>query len=237
MYHKKDKSFLKQKKTYLNDFVKYSILELLISLALFFPQFIFKNFNLIAYKGFYYFLYSLLTTLGLSFGYKLYKTFKMYFHYGLVHKKIHKMAYAILNSLYELEEITTPKKEIDIVVELLSMGDVTCAINGADRYESNLFIKTLEELLKPIDNPKYLIIKTNWFRKKLNTQNFYPVPEIFSTKKEQALLFQKHWNHQLGKSKLIYTRSISGRKHLLRARLFHVHNIHNEMTKKNIIWK
>ena len=237
LYHKKNQSFLKQQKTYLNDFVKYSILELLISLALFFPQFIFKNFNLIAHKGFYYFLYSLLTTLGLSFGYKLYKTFKMYFHYGLIHKKIHKMATAILNSLYELEEITTPKKEVNIVVELLSMGDVTCTINGANRYESNLFIKTLEELLQPIDNPKYLIIKTNWFRKKLNSQNFYPVPDILSKRKEQALLFQEHWNYQLGKSKLIYTRSIRGRKHLLRARLFHVHNIHNEITRKNIIWK
>ncbi|CAM1366174.1 conserved membrane protein of unknown function [Tenacibaculum soleae] len=237
IYHQKDNVFLKQKTAYFKDFVKFSILEVLISLTLFFPQFIIKNINIVLSKGIYYFIYSLLTTLGLTFGFKIYKTLKMYFHYGLIHKKIDKIAQVVLSSLDEINEITTLKSEINIKIKSLTMGDVSCVITGASKYESNLFINTLDEILQPIDNPKYLIIKTNWFRNKLKTQNFYPVPTIFSARKKQALVYQKHWNKNLGKSLLIYTRNTRGRKLLLRAKLFHVRNIQNEMTKKNIIWK
>ncbi|MGG6231912.1 hypothetical protein ACQYZ7_14030 [Tenacibaculum sp. SDUM215027] len=68
-------------------------------------------------------------------------------------------------------------------------------------------------------------------------QNFFPVPEIFSVRKKECQAFQSCWNKHLGKSKLVYTRTMDGRKLLLKARLFHIHNVNNELTKKNVVWR
>ncbi|CAM1368189.1 conserved hypothetical protein [Tenacibaculum litoreum] len=236
-YNEKNEQFPKQKKLYYQDIVKYIVGEIIIGLSFFIPEFIIKNFNVLLQKGVVYFLLALSSALGLTFGYKIYKSVQLYVYFGLIHKKIDKMAAAILESLHDLDHLTTPLDEIQIKTELLAEGNVSCTIHGANRYESTLFIKALDELLQPIDNPKYLLIKTNWLRKKLKLNNFFPVPEIFSARKKECQIFQSHWNKHIGKSKLVYTRTMNGRKLLLKARLFHIHNVNNELTKKNVVWK
>ncbi|RSC92725.1 DEAD/DEAH box helicase family protein [Tenacibaculum singaporense] len=236
-FNEKNKQYPKQKKLYYQDIVKYTVGEIIIGLSFFLPEFIIKNFNVLLQKGIVYFLFVLSSALGLTFGYKIYKSVQLYVYFGLIHKKIDKIALAILESLYELNYLTTPLGEIQIQTQLLTKGNVSCTIHGANRYESTLFIKALDELLQPIDNPKYLLIKTSWFRRKLKLDNFFPVPEIFGVRKKECQIFQSHWNKHLGKSKLVYTRTMDGRKLLLKARLFHIHNINNELTKKNVVWK
>ncbi|WP_240628386.1 DEAD/DEAH box helicase family protein [Tenacibaculum singaporense] len=236
-FNEKNKQYPKQKKLYYQDIVKYTVGEIIIGLSFFLPEFIIKNFNVLLQKGIVYFLFVLSSALGLTFGYKIYKSAQLYLYFGLIHKKTDKIAAAILNSLEELNHLTTPLNEIQIQTQLLIKGNVSCTIHGANRYESTLFIKALDELLQPIDNPKYLLIKTSWFRRKLKLDNFFPVPEIFGVRKKECQIFQSHWNKHLGKSKLVYTRTMDGRKLLLKARLFHIHNINNELTKKNVVWK
>lgn len=236
-YNERNKQFLKQKRLYYQDIVKYAIGEIIVGLSFFIPEFIIKNFNVLLQKGIVYFLFALSSALGLTFGYKIYKSAQLYVYFGLIHKKIDKMALAILESLNELNHLTTPLDKIQIQTQLLAKGNVSCTIHGTNRYESTLIIKALDELLQPIDKPKYLLIKTNWLRKKLKLYNFFSVPEIFGVRKKECLVFQSHWNKHFGKSKLVYTRTIDGRKLLLKARLFHIHNINNELTKKNVVWK
>ncbi|NVK07752.1 MAG: DEAD/DEAH box helicase family protein [Tenacibaculum sp.] len=236
-FNEKNKQYPKQKKLYYQDIVKYTIGEIIIGLSFFLPEFIIKNFNVLLQKGIIYFLFALSSALGLTFGYKIYKSVQLYVYFGLIHKKIDKIALAILESLYELNLLTTPLNDIQVQTQLLAKGNVSCTIHGANRYESTLFIKALDELLQPIDNPKYLLIKTSWFRRKLKLHNFFPVPEIFGVRKKECQIFQSHWNKHLGKSKLVYTRTMDGRKLLLKARLFHIHNMNSELTKKNVVWK
>ncbi|CAM1357200.1 MULTISPECIES: DEAD/DEAH box helicase family protein [Tenacibaculum] len=236
-FNEKNKQYPKQKKLYYQDIVKYTIGEIIIGLSFFLPEFIIKNFNVLLQKGIIYFLFALSSALGLTFGYKIYKSVQLYVYFGLIHKKIDKIALAILESLYELNLLTTPLNGILVQTQLLAKGNVSCTIHGANRYESTLFIKALDELLQPIDNPKYLLIKTSWFRRKLKLNNFFPVPEIFGVRKKECQVFQSHWNKHLGKSKLVYTRTLDGRKLLLKARLFHIHNVNSELTKKNVVWK
>ncbi|MEY8861739.1 DEAD/DEAH box helicase family protein [Tenacibaculum singaporense] len=236
-FNEKNKQYPKQKKLYYQDIVKYTVGEIIIGLSFFLPEFIIKNFNVLLQKGIVYFLFVLSSALGLTFGYKIYKSAQLYLYFGLIHKKINKIAAAILESLNDLDHLATPLNEIQIQTQLLVKGNVSCTIHGANRYESTLFIKALDELLQPIDNPKYLLIKTSWFRRKLKLDNFFPVPEIFGVRKKECQIFQSHWNKHLGKSKLVYTRTMDGRKLLLKARLFHIHNINNELTKKNVVWK
>ncbi|WP_417799617.1 DEAD/DEAH box helicase family protein [Tenacibaculum sp.] len=236
-FNEKNKQYPKQKKLYYQDIVKYTVGEIIVGLSFFLPEFIIKNFNVLLQKGIVYFLFALSSALGLTFGYKIYKSVQLYVYFGLIHKKIAKMATAILESLHELNHLTTPINEIQINTELLAKGNVSCTILGANRYESTLFIKALDELLQPIDNPKYLLIKTSWFRRKLKLHHFFPVPEIFGVRKKECQVFLSHWNKHMGKSKLVYTRTMEGRKLLLKARLFHIHNVNNELTKKNVVWK
>jgi len=147
------------------------------------------------------------------------------------------MGLAILDTLQELGYLTSNRDAISVSSYLLGKGDVVCNLVGANALENSLFAKALSQLLEPIESPRYLIIKTNIFRKRFDVENFYPVPELFGDKKENALVFQKHWNTHLGKTKLLFTRSVEGRKLLLKARLFHVYNAFKEVTKEVMVWK
>ncbi len=231
------KSVARQKKMYYKDIVKYSIFELLVGVIFFMIQFLINNFGLLLQKGTFYFIYFFAGLLFLNFGFKIYKSLQLYFNYGLIHKKIYKIAFTIIDSLHELKILKTPDSEISVITDLQSNGNVTCSIEGCDRYESKVFINALEEVLQVIENPKYLIITTNRFQRKPKARNSFSVPEIFEGNKKKALIFQKYWNKHVGNSTLFFTRHIEGRRLLLKARLYHIHNVHKKVTKKNVIWK
>ncbi len=86
-------------------------------------------------------------------------------------------------------------------------------------------------LLKRFDTVKLGVIVC------FHIENFYPVPEIFGNKKENALVFQKKWEQYMGRNKLVFTRQVEGRKLLLKARLFHVHNAFKEVSKEVVVWR
>ena len=237
LIHYKNVPFKKQKQIYYFDILRFFTVELLIGFMLFYVEFIIKSAAIALHQGIIYFLYSLLIALLGAFGYKFYKAIKLYLRYGFLYKKIKKMGLAILDTLDDLKLLTTNKNNISVDSYVLNKGDVVCNLVGANALENSIFSKALTELLEPIDSPRYLIIKTNTFRKKLDVESFYPVPDIFGDKKENAVLFQKHWTNYLGKNKLVYTRQFDGRKLLLKARLFHVYNAFSKMTKEVVVWK
>lgn len=235
--HSEKRSFKKQKQIYYFDALRFFIVELFITMMLFYVEFLAKSFNLILQRGVLYFIYAFFVAFIFVFGHKFYKALKLYIRYGYLYKKIEKMGLAILDSLNELGYITSNRRAISVNSQLLEKGDVVCSLAEANALEDSLFAKALSQLLEPIESPRYLIIKTNRFRKKFDIENFYPIPEIFGCKKENALVFQKYWTQYLGKNKLIFTRSVEGRKLLLKARLFHVYNAFKEVTKEVVVWK
>lgn len=235
--HSGKRPFKAQKQIYYFDALRFFVVELLFTMMLFYVEFIVHSFNLILQRGVFYFIYAFLAAAVGTFGYKLYKAVKLYIRHGYLYKKIGKMGLAILDTLDELGYITSDRNEIIIDSYLLGKGDVVCNLVGGNALENSLFAKALSQLLEPIESPRYLVIKTNIFRKRFDVENFYPVPDLFGDKKENALVFQKHWKAYLGKTKLIFTRSVEGRKLLLKARLFHVYNAFKEVTKEVMVWK
>ncbi|WP_223032250.1 DEAD/DEAH box helicase family protein [Hanstruepera marina] len=237
LIHLGDIPYRKQKQVYYFDAVKFFVVELFFAMMLFYLEFFLKSFHIVLQKGIVYFLYAFAMAFLATFGYKLYKAVKLYFRHGYLHKKIKKFGVIILNTLYELGYMTSSKRSVSVESILLNNGDVTCRIIGGSLYENELFSTALSELIDPIKSPRYLIVKTNFFRKKLDVENFYPVPEIFGDKKSNVLVFQKNWKFILGANKLFYTRQIEGRKLLLKARLFHVYNAFRKVSKEVLIWK
>lgn len=235
-YYPGDKPFQKEKEQKFKDVVKYSVVELTVSLSLFLPQFLLKNLNILLTKGVLTFVYSLLTALGLTFGIKSYKAVKAYIQFGFLHKDILKISQALLASMCETGFINTPEKTIVLNSSVNPKGDVIVSIKGVSDFESGLFIKALEQILEPIQNPRYLIVKTNWFRKNFEIENYYSVPDIFGDKKKNCQLFEKHWQEKVGESRFYFTRHLKGRRLLLKARMFHISNTFKETTKKAVIW-
>lgn len=235
-YYQSDKPYNLQKKQKFHDVVKFGFIELGIGLSFFIPEILLKNIDVLASKGIIAFAYSVLTALCLSFGYKTYKAFKNYLQFGFLFKNLSRIGEALKQSLIEMNLISTSRDKIFVSTEILPKGDVIISIKGTNDFESAIFINSIQEILEPIKNPRYLILNTNWFKNEFDIQNFYSVPQIFGDKKKNCLVFEKNWNRYVGKSEFIYTRHLEGRKTLLKARLMHISNSFKETTKKAVIW-
>ncbi|WP_442266785.1 DEAD/DEAH box helicase family protein [Tenacibaculum sp. ZS6-P6] len=164
------------------------------------------------------------------------KIIKSFLKFGVADKKIHKIGLVILKTLYELKMMSSPKNVVKLKTKMQQNGQVVCTIHGANRLESKLFIDALNEVLSPVNNPKYLICRSTWVSKRFKKEHFFTVPEIFGTNKENALEFQKQWNSYINKVELLYTRNVKGRKSLLKAKLQAAKRTHKKLTRKNIIW-
>ncbi|NMH89241.1 DEAD/DEAH box helicase family protein [Flavivirga algicola] len=236
-FHLDKRPYKKQKQIYYFDAVRFFVAELSFAMLLFYLEFIFKSIHVILSRGIKYFLYTFLIAFLVSFGYKLYKAITLYIRYGYLDKKIKKMGLVILDSLYELGFMTTNKNAISIESRRTGNGDIICDLLGGNALENSLFSKALSDILEPIESPRYLIVKTSFFKSRLNTGNFYSVPEIFGDKKENALVFRKYWRIYLGSNKLFYTRHIEGRKLLLKARLSHIYHVFKKVSKQVVVWR
>ncbi|EDP97060.1 DEAD/DEAH box helicase family protein [Kordia algicida OT-1] len=187
--------------------------------------------------GIIYSFYSLVAILGIFLGFKIFKNIRTFQQSRFVHDKIDEIGKTVLHSLHELGYITTNLSEIRITSETVYEGGTLCNIHGATRVESSLFVKALQEILDPVENPRYIIEKTALFGEVTDWQHYYPVPTIFGGKKEEATVFLKHWRANVSGAKMHFTRTVEGRKLLIKARLFHVTNMFKNNTKKEVIWK
>ncbi|TYA74059.1 DEAD/DEAH box helicase family protein [Seonamhaeicola marinus] len=236
-FYQGKKSFKKQRQLYVFDVVRYFVVELLLGMLMFYIEFFLQSINMLFNKGITYLLYAFIAAFIFKFGRNLYKALVLYIKHGYLDKKINKMGLVILDTMYELGLMTTNEFLVYVESERFDNGDVMCDLKGATLFENALFSNALAQLLDPVESPRYLIVKTNPFRKNLDIENFYPIPDIFGDKKKHALVFQQYWEHYLGKNRLIYTRTKVGRKLLLKARLFHVHNAFKKTTKKVVAWR
>jgi len=106
---------------------------------------------------------------------------------------------------------------LDISVTRDYDGSVRCGLIGGTSYEQSLFAESLEELLGPVENPRYLLVRNSFFSSSRQVASF-TVPSALGAKKELALKLHTAWKKHIGKFELVYTRTVKGRKILLQAR-------------------
>lgn len=237
VFYKGDESYPSQKKLHYLDAVKYIFVELGAAVAFFTIEFLIKNALVLLSKGVLYFVYALLTAFIIGFLPKTYKAIRLYVMFGRVDKIIKNMGEAVLNTLYDLNHIITLKENIKLEVEKFPNGEITCYLKGATEHESNSFITALQEILDPVENPRYLIVRAGWIQKALGISNYHSVPSIFGFRKKEAIIFFNNWKSSVGKSKMVFTRNLGGRKLLLKGRLHHIKHTLQETTKKSVSWK
>ena len=103
--------------------------------------------------------------------------------------------------------------------------------------ENNLFIQALQELLDPVDNPRYLLVTHNKFKGKIMQTDYFPVPAILSAKKSGIEMFKTLWEKNIGECELVYTRNTEGRKLLLKARKDASSAMKRERSKRLSKWQ
>ena len=127
-------------------------------------------------------------------------------------KNMTQLANALLRTLQQTNKIgynATVKSEGRDVSIYLHLAHATT-------YEQNLFNTAVNEILSPIDNPRYILIFKR--RNRLYFEQSYACPSIIGQKKELVELFADNLAGRVGVFEIVYTRNDEGRKLLMKAK-------------------
>ncbi|APQ17476.1 DEAD/DEAH box helicase family protein [Maribacter hydrothermalis] len=232
-----DQPFAKTKRLHALNAGKYVMLEVVLGVSLFVPEFILKNMGAVLNKGIVQIVYLFFVALILGFGPKTFKALKLYFLFGNQYKKTKKIGKAVFEYLLNTKSLNFESNTAVINAEQNRKGTFSIYLKNASQHDSTIFISILEEVIAPIDNPRYLLINGNFIKRKLGIRNYYVVPKEIGKNKTEAIRFKKYWNKHVDGSKIIFTRTLEGRKELLKARFSHLKYQFEEVSQKAITWK
>ncbi|MBE0536735.1 MAG: hypothetical protein IH624_13795, partial [Phycisphaerae bacterium] len=130
---------------------------------------------------------------------------------------IRQVAKAVLRSCLDAGLFQTPPRKMRIHTAQLEHGGVACSLAGATMHEKSLFLEAVQELLGPLDNPRYLLIRKSRLGK-LMPNYCCAVPTVLGRNRESADRFMAVWRKHAGPAQVVYTRTPEGRQTLLKAR-------------------
>lgn len=175
--------------------------------------------NIKTLNDFYMYL-GILGIIGiLLFGRLSIKTLRLYIKYRDISKDIQQIGDALLNSLIKAKIIHTDVSKLVVETSIDSNGAVFCHLEGGTTFEKSTFINALQEIINPVENPRYVIIRKNRFMVFIMQKDYHAVPDILGRNKKLAQYFKNQWKRFVGACDLIYTRTIEGRKLLLKSRV------------------
>lgn len=150
---------------------------------------------------------------------------------------------SLLKSLREAQLISSSHSVDNVRVVQDSTGHYDLYLDYATKEDSQIFSKSLRELLAPVTDQRYLVSRSVdnidmgfysliwWtFRKifRILRQEkiaYHPIPDILSINKKRASLFAQNWKQYVGGGNLIYTRTAEGAELLLRLRKYNRHHV------------
>ncbi len=159
------------------------------------------------------------------FGRQFFKTLMIYIKYRDISKDIQQIGEALLHSLVKMGTIQTDISKLNVVSSMDTYGAIYCHLNGGTTFETSIFIKSLQEIVSAIESPRYLILRKSLFLKVISQRDYHAVPDLIGKNKKTAVYFKSQWQRLVGSCQLIYTRTIKGRKVLLKSR---IHSLSSE---------
>jgi superfamily II DNA or RNA helicase len=131
----------------------------------------------------------------------------------------HSTAEALFETMLKSQQLSSNEREAPMLeINGAAADGLLVAPSNVDTRSAQLYLNALQELLNPIENPRYLLALKYTFDKSTSMVYYFPVPTCMGKKKKDAELFQDIWMDKLGPTRLIYTRTIDGRLELLKAR-------------------
>jgi hypothetical protein len=146
------------------------------------------------------------------------RSIRLLIKHGPVDWSIRQIGLALARTLTYTGFIKTDFEKLSVISERdPEEKTVSCTIEGCTTYEQSIFLETLEEILDPVNNPRYLIVRWAFFGTH-RTEDIHAVPYLIGQRKETAEHFSTMWKRYVGPHDLVYTRTIEGRRLLLQAR-------------------
>jgi hypothetical protein len=121
---------------------------------------------------------------------------------------------AILNTLKDHQIIESHLSKVRVQYDDFKIH-TWIELSNANVHDQHLFSNAMKDLFSTIDNPRYIIIQKGWFG--LNHKMSFNAPSLISNA-EIAKSLEKHLSKVLDRYVVLYTRSVEGRKHLLKAK-------------------
>ena len=148
---------------------------------------------------------------------KCLKALYLFLKHAPVRSSMKQIGKTLVKSLAYANLVQTRASRLKVVTAKHQYGFVSCSLKGGTTYEKSLFLDSMQEILGPIGNPRYIMVRKTpllrWMRK-----DYHVVPQVLGRNKELAEYFRTMWSKYVGPTELVYTRSVEGRKILLKAR-------------------
>ncbi|HEX4847717.1 MAG TPA: DEAD/DEAH box helicase family protein [Novosphingobium sp.] len=137
---------------------------------------------------------------------------------GSLESSLTQVGQAVLHGLREAGAISDAQwHNAQLVVERDSSGVIDLLVEGVPRAAERTVLAAMAEVLGPVGNPRYLLVRKSRLGLKHRT-DYHAVPEAIGRQKAWAEAFHREWEQQVGPSDLVFTRTGEGRIALLRAR-------------------
>ncbi|MBP7952320.1 MAG: hypothetical protein KAZ17_02420, partial [Sphingorhabdus sp.] len=148
----------------------------------------------------------------------LFKAGRLVWRNGSLEGSLHAVTVVVLNALSHVG-IVSEKEQSSAEIEIRSGvdGRRDIVLTGVTRATERQVMLAIAEILGPVQNPRYLMLRTSWFGLKRRV-DYHAVPSALGARKDYAEHFAELWRGGVGSSKLVFTRSPEGRRVLLRAR-------------------
>lgn len=144
--------------------------------------------------------------------------FKRFLRTGTIAGVMKQIAIVILETLSYQGLIKSSLKNVGLHVDSSPNGPIYVSCVNLPAEENNIFIKSLQEFLDPVENPRYILIKHEKFMNYIKQTDYFSVPAIISPNKDSVDIFKSLWEKYIGECEVVYTRNIEGRRVLLKAR-------------------
>lgn len=131
---------------------------------------------------------------------------------------VRQIALAVRDALCACDLLHGPPQRYPVRSQPLPDGSHFLHLQQADFQEQSLFADCLGEVLGPIENPRYVVVREGRNLLGMRLRDLHAVPSVLAQNKARAECFLKFWRKRIGRSDLHYTRTPEGRKDLVRAR-------------------
>jgi superfamily II DNA or RNA helicase len=140
-----------------------------------------------------------------------------FIRHGTPERSIKRIGEALLESLAQVRSIKRPAHDFRIDARRNRDGTVSCWVGGGSGKEQAVFLHALREIVGPIDDPRYLLARRRLWR--IFREDYFAVPDVLARRRSSAEAFASKWRNRVGPVQLVYTRTLEGRRLLLRARV------------------
>ncbi len=148
---------------------------------------------------------------------KLLSTIRKHSNLSSPKKCIETVSECVFTALRELGEINSK----DAYFEVSEVGDkIMCNLKDGTAREKTVFAKAMAEMLSPIDDPRYIIIRkgSTFTGDKYDFTQSYACPSILSVNKDTVGLIQYSLSKKAGDYELVFAKSEKGKNILAKCK-------------------